>query len=888
MGLLDWFRRDQDRPAGKHTRLEAGPAGLGPTSLTEAGGASDPRGRHAAPPAPSQSTVTAHSAAPPPVSQATTLSRVDAPTTIATTTTPAPAPAPMVTRAQTVPAQAWPAQTAPTASPVAGTAPANRGASSAVLVAGTRGVESWIPPGVTVDVDGLLLPGGMLYVGRNLRALNGSGAEPALIDPRLRVDQRRADWDGTSVGYWPSYDTISAGARAAYLAWLADGRRAPNAPISWVFLFFYGLERRVLFDSTQPRTRDAARAELPAIRAEVVRLLDIYGGNHSFRGYGGNFINLVDFYLTEASGDAPPDRDGDPWHVPMTLRAQLGEFAVDGTPVPAEWALTWAYYHPEIYFRTPANRCRSEFEQLFRVRYTARHRNGIIVRATKTMLRFDYYAASGGIGGAELSTKLPDVLTQAGPTKKLAALVDDATSSLDAYSRYVGRNPDAAGTLAAAALLPPELAASSGGGELGRLLGYLDQALGQQPEAVLSTSDLLAFWPTKTPGTPGKAAKAAKADCVALATLLGGHGYGLEPDVRLGGPVLTPDAPTVVFRTASDQPTSPSPEYAAATVLLHLAAAVTAADGTVSDTETTLLAAHLEQSMHLSAAERIRLGAHLRWLLAAPLKLTGLTRRLASLEASQRDAVGDFLATVAAADGHVSPAEITTLQKIFRLLELDPASVYTRVHAATTAFTGPGSPATGPVTVRSAAPDSTGYAIPAPPAPPMTGRHAAPDPVAMPVGAAASAPAMVRLDAAAVAVKLAETAAVSALLGAIFTDDDPVPAAVPNASVAPPGGDGGAGGDAGGDTRGGVSAAAPLVAGLDAPHSALLRLLAGSTRWSRAEFEAECDALGLLPDGAIDTLNEAAYDAVGDPLIDDAGNPDELTIDPQVAQEMQA
>jgi len=95
--------------------------------------------------------------------------------------------------------------------------------------------------------------------------------------------------------------------------------------------------------------------------------------------------------------------------------------------VPVDWALAWTHYHPEIYFRTPATRCADEFQRLFRARYAAKHRDGITIRTTKTQLRLDYYAASAGIGSAELTTGVPDVLTQAAPTKKLVELVDDVT-----------------------------------------------------------------------------------------------------------------------------------------------------------------------------------------------------------------------------------------------------------------------------------------------------------------------------------------------------------------------------------------------------------------------------------------------------------------------------
>jgi len=741
-----------------------------------------------------------------------------------------PPPSPLPSQPPTPPRR--PARVEPSAAPVP---PPRQTAPPAT------GRDLWVPPGVPVQVGSLTLPGGMLYVGKDLRSANGQGVEPALINPRLPVDHRRPDWQGSTVGYWPSYHGITAGARAAYLMWLAGGRQE-HAPISWVFLFFYGLERRVLVDAQKP---GPAREELPIISAEVARLLDLYGQNNSFRSYATSFLGLLDLHAAATDGGDAPERRPERWRVPTRLRTGLGGFAAKGVPVPADWALAWAHYHPEIYPRTPATRCPAEFEALFLTRYAARHGAGLTIRATKESLRYDYYPASAGIGQAQLSTDLPDVLTQAAPRAKLAALVEDCTNSLDAYSRYLGRNPDGAGTLAAIALLPPELVADAGG-ELARLAGFLEERLGGQPAVLIDAAELLAFWPTKTPG------KVAKADAVAIAQLLATRGVGVEPDVRLGGPVLAAASPAVLFRTAPHQPTAASPEYAAAAVLLHLAAAVSIADGEVSDAETTHLARHLETAMHLSHPERVRLQAHLRWLLAGQVKLTGLTKRLALLDDAQREAIGDFLTTVAAADGHVSPSEITTLTRIFKLLGLDPASVYSRVHAATVG--GPANlGATAPVTVRPATPGPSGYSIPPPPSTESEAVAAA--------GESQAPQGVVRLDQAAIAAKLAETAAVSALLGSIFTEEDPVPApATKQAPIA-------------------------SIAGLDGAHSGLLRTLADRSSWSRAEFEAECALLGLLPDGALDMLNEAAYDAVGDPV---TVGEDPITIDLDVAQEMQA
>ena len=329
---------------------------------------------------------------------------------------------------------------------------------------------------------------------------------------------------------------------------------------------------------------------------------------------------------------------------------------------------------------------------------------------------------------------------------------------LDAYSRYLGRNPDGRGTLGAAALLPAELA-NEPSGEVKELRDWAVAAT--DASSPVSGADLLSRLPTKS------AERMSKPETVALAQLLGHFGLGIEPDVRFGAAAITPATPVVFFRTGPQPPHSPTPAYAAATTLLHLATAVSAADGHVSVEEQRHLVTHLEASLHLTAGERARLEAHLRWLSATEIKLTGLKRRIEALTRPQREGIGDLLVTVAAADGVISPEEITSLTKIYKLLDLDPAAVHGRLHAHLTGAAARPAPAAGPVTVRPAGTPDAGYPIHEPQTAAATSSGAAQGGLA--------------LDVASIEAKFAETAAVSALLTDIFTDDE-APAPAPSGS----------------------------------------------------------------------------------------------------------
>ena len=107
--------------------------------------------------------------------------------------------------------------------------------------------------------------------------------------------------------------------------WLAQGRRIPDIPIGYVFLFMYGLERRVLVDiADQP---DLA-LELVQIRAEMVELLRLYGDSgRSFSGYASQFLDVIDFLMLQAPTAAQPQLPAlteSRWLVPTSLAGSAG------------------------------------------------------------------------------------------------------------------------------------------------------------------------------------------------------------------------------------------------------------------------------------------------------------------------------------------------------------------------------------------------------------------------------------------------------------------------------------------------------------------------------------------------------------------------------------
>ncbi len=493
------------------------------------------------------------------------------------------------------------------------------------------------------------------------------------------------------MGYWPSYSTIPPSSRGAYLRWLAGGR-AGGAYIGYVFLFFYGIERRVILDAQHD---ELAREEVPQLLSEVERLLDLYEENGSFCGYASGFLamaRLAGIQVNVEDLEPPGARGG--WELPLEVKLAAGAFAADGEPLPGPWALSWLLNSPSIPLRTPARRCEKEFAELFLARYQQRYGEGIALKPGRAKLRLEYRPASASFGGAlQIDCGgLPDVTSQPALTTKLAAIADDVTEQLDRYSRYLGRHGNASSPLALA-LLPPELSAARLPSDLEGLVADL----GSAPRSV--PSERLAVL------LPSGIQKPSKTGASALAAVLAARGVGLEPDVRYGTVNFLRQR-TVVLWKDEEAAQPPREHFAVSTVLMHLGVTVSASDGEISVSEQGELETRLIEAFALEAASRRRLEAHLTWLLTERPGIAGLKARIAPITEGDRRLIAHHLLTVAAADGIIAPQEIESLRRLYTVLELDPDLVHSDLHGLTA----------GPVTIIPSEISSDDRAVPRRPA----------------------------------------------------------------------------------------------------------------------------------------------------------------------------
>ena len=673
----------------------------------------------------------------------------------------------------------------------------------------------WVPASESVTVAGREI-GGLVYVGTP-PLLNDYGYRDkcrAYIDPSLSVARSGTDKIGNYMSYWPGYSEIPSQCRATYLEWLANGRADSSYNPGYMFLYFYGLERRFILDHPSD-------TEKQQILEEVQRLKGLYPDNGSVQRYLDEFIQLAQISVNVGAIHEPIfDYRG--WDLPLSLKVALGARIGRGDLLSPDWVLSWLLCHPERRMRTPATRCSEEFFALFKLHFDERFPNGLKVNKPRKILKSTYQAASGEFQGQlepMVDDKLvPDISGLRKPVEIAQEIADGAMDDLDKLSRYLGRNPDGRGRLEAQALLPQALWSMFPSEELEQLKSWANGVV--QNGGLVPVADAIAQIEGAHPD------KLSKRQLTSVADAFARIGYGFAPDPRfalrspkIGEPVVIFD-----FGEAVAQLEDVSAEYRAALIETALGSFVVHADGQIRESERKSLREKAIKATGLSAQEKRRLVANLDWMLAVAPDMTLLRRKLKDTGPQAQASIRFALVAAAHADGFIQPEEVAGIEKIYKALGLDPALVYSDLHA--------GEINSGPVRVRAADKGAPGEAIPDE------------KPVGLP-----------QLDAARLAAIRSDTERVSSVLGEIFDDtaNEPDPE-VTQTTVLP---------------------------GLDAKHVLFVRELITKDHWGEEAFHDLCARLGVMAAGAIEDVNEWSFETYDDALLEDY---DGYEIDPDIAE----
>lgn len=535
----------------------------------------------------------------------------------------------------------------------------------------------WVLPGDMITVAGVAISGGYIYLGQRMKPSDqesggyyDDGSEASLIDDTCKIQPTSFYYEDSSLGYWPSFSSLSPEARGAYVSWLASDRSDPSCPIGYVFIYLYGLERKALVDSTDQNVSDA---EFRNLFNEISRLRSVFNENRSFRGYSTQLLEAMSILRPNMDLATALDSDSG-FSNGMQFKLALAKTVHEGVPVSAELALKWVINHTEYALRTPARRCAKEFAALFKRRYALKYGEGLVVKANKTRLRLDYTPASPSLRGVRLPVPdLPDPSALKGPVQKIMALAEICTDELDAYSRYLGRKGTSVNDTAAIMLLPSEIVNESAEKILSSFKLWADEAiLGN--EGLVSVAE---FWAHMNASCPTKINKK-EADLMQAFALK--MGYSLAPDPYYHLVKADVDGALVLFPAAEGGRFSPSAEFISAVMTLRLGAMVALIDNSLDQAEQKVLENAINNNTGFTDDEKRSLHAYLTWQLHTPANMTGMKSRIELMGAAGKAAVGKVIVSVACSDGTIAPAEIKQLEKIYSSLGLDPSSVSSNIH----------------------------------------------------------------------------------------------------------------------------------------------------------------------------------------------------------------
>jgi tellurite resistance protein len=673
----------------------------------------------------------------------------------------------------------------------------------------------WIQPGELISVAEYEIRGGFFYFGGALPDLDGYGTDASLVDSSLPIKRH---WDmlyqDDTLRYWPSFNRISDSSRGAYIAWLASDRNNPNVPMGYVFIYFYGLERRILVDSDKGEVTDE---EFEAIYQELHRLRSIYGISRSFSGYS---RRLMEMMALIRPGIVVFNEKSEQTIDSLLFRFQLATLVAEGTPIPPNLAFEWLKNTHEYTIRTPARRCAEYFATLFQQQYADQFGDGLIVKPNKTRLTLHYNAASASLRGFSLEQpSLPDPSVLKAPVKKLIAIADECTESLASYSRYLGKKGASEDDIEAVLLLPDALINSQTSSLLKQFQKWTEEQLSGPTKGLIRVAE---FWEQIGLEVPERINKK---EVDLITSLAEKAGYGVVPDPSYHNAKPSPEGSLVLFPKGHGPYFNPSKVYQEVGIALRLAAMIASVDGHVDDTVLSMLHKLIDHNTHLAPIEKCSLHAYLHWLLNTPANMSGLKARIATLEYAEKEVVRHILVNVALADGKVTPNEIKQLEKLYTTLGLDRAQVASDVHKLTSS-----------------------KSVPVTKAPPLNTTEQT-----------------FALNDELLAFHSSETSSVQNLLGSIFVEDvDALEELAVTSNDGPQPSD---------------------TAGLDHAHNTLFTQLITKERWVRKDVVAICDSLKLMLDGAIETINDWAYEQVDSPVIDED---EDIYVDLEIANELKA
>lgn len=536
--------------------------------------------------------------------------------------------------------------------------------------------KCWVKKDSLVNINGLTITSGLIYVGVDLYRGNGK-REPSVINTSFKVgevERPLAMFVGQHIN---SYQLYSPKMRHEYLQWHADGRTSSDIPLKYLRLFVGGLERRLFEDYSD--ALGACNDDIRDIYDELRRLQSLFPEETGLQ----SLISAVRFswfinetkHPTLLTGIEQAVNRKDVDHL-----IAIGTLNLEGKPLSNELAFQLTASSPHIGTRTPASRCFREYHDLFKILFDEQYPNGIKLddpSCSPLVYRYNCNYTGGRClkfkarhnGSHIYNFDRPGQLIS-----KLDALSNKAEALLTPYSRYMavkGRRTD---SLAIAAHLPEALKSTTTFSGVLKLHHLLSKASRGNSYRAISCDNLILLWDGRDVNSLNKS------DSISLVRIASSIGYGIEPDVRYGGDKLTKGSCCVVFQSKDEQG-SDIPLLKKLLLASNVAAHVWHNMG-ISEKHYILFANFIKSHVGIDDHDKARALANFTYAANANLRLSLLKRKSSLLSKSSINEILNLIIKGMTLHGEATHKSIKLLDKIYNQLGINNKVIFSSIHKA--------------------------------------------------------------------------------------------------------------------------------------------------------------------------------------------------------------
>mgnify|MGYP000326523519 CR=1 FL=1 len=256
---------------------------------------------------------------------------------------------------------------------------------------------------------------------------------------------------------------------------------------------------------------------------------------------------------------------------------------------------------------------------------------------------------------------------------KLILIAEACAVELDSYSRLIGRSKNNRVSLSSVALLPSDLIDLINNPSFNSLKQWLSVQL-VKSKGMISIDALFKKLGEERP------LKINKKESEFIVAIIEKTGFGMAPDIRFHHAKPDVNENIVIFETGHGDDFIPSHSFNQIGTILRLGSIVAKIDGHVDSAEVSFLENLINNDGQLNQTEKLSLNAFLHWQLSATLSVTGLKAKLSTITDREKTAISHVLIGVALADGKIELSEIKKLEKLYSSLWLDKSLVSNDIH----------------------------------------------------------------------------------------------------------------------------------------------------------------------------------------------------------------